>query len=281
MTSIFSNFAGAQNGKFFQIVPPHVDKKLPPGYSELPVPTFWAWVSGFPFVLLFSPNTIWAVIALAVYFVFPYDLSPTSTPFAREQLLTRFTLYCVLVFGYNGFFHTALYFLNWANRPFIKNRVYNVDKVIHNLFWSLSGVFIWTLFEATFIHLWSTGRLSYLSDKDAFSSPYGALNFFLSLWLIPIWRDFHFYFAHRLIHFKAMFQMVHSLHHRNTDIEPFSGLTMHPVEHLYYYSCILPSLVIYLSPFALMWNGIHLVLSPGASHSGYEDHWHAGKLNVC
>ena len=37
---------------------------------------------------------------------------------------------------------------------------------------------------------------------------------------------------------------------------------MHPVEHLYYYSCIGPSLLLFASPFAFMWNGIHLILSP-------------------
>jgi sterol desaturase/sphingolipid hydroxylase (fatty acid hydroxylase superfamily) len=276
MSSILSNFAGGQNGRFFQIVPPYVNEKLPPGFSELPKPTFMSWISGIPFVLLFCPNTIWAVIALALYFIFPYDLSPNTSPFSQEQLMNRFTIYMVLTFAYDGFFHITLYFLNWAKRPFIQNRVYNVDKVIHNIFWSTSGVFIWTLFEAAFIHLWSTGRLSYLSDAEAFSTPLGFVNFFASLCLIPVWRDVHFYFAHRLLHFKAMYAQVHSLHHRNTDIEPLSGLTMHCVEHLYYYSCIFPSLILFMSPFAFLWNGIHLLLSPGASHSGYEDHYQAG-----
>jgi hypothetical protein len=48
---------------------------------------------------------------------------------------------------------------------------------------------------------------------------------------------------------------------------------MHPVEHLYYFACVLPNLVFYCSPFALVWNGMHLLLSPAASHSGYEDHF--------
>jgi len=47
---------------------------------------------------------------------------------------------------------------------------------------------------------------------------------------------------------------------------------MHPVEHIYYFACVLPSLVLYCSPFAFVWNGVHLLLSPAASHSGYEDH---------
>lgn len=54
------------------------------------------------------------------------------------------------------------------------------------------------------------------------------------------------------------YRFVHSLHHRNTDIEPFAGLCMHPIEHLYYFSCIAPSLYFYMSPFHFLWNGIHL-----------------------
>ncbi len=47
---------------------------------------------------------------------------------------------------------------------------------------------------------------------------------------------------------------------------------MHPVEHLYYFACVFPSLLPGCSPFFFLWNGVHLLLSPGASHSGYEDH---------
>ena len=58
----------------------------------------------------------------------------------------------------------------------------------------------------------------------------------LVLLAIPIWRDVHFYSAHRFIHIRAIYRLVHSLHHRNTDPEPFSGMTMHPVEHLLYFT---------------------------------------------
>lgn len=49
-----------------------------------------------------------------------------------------------------------------------------------------------------------------------------------------------------------MYKYIHSLHHRNTDIEPFSGLCMHPLEHLYYFSCLGPSFLLYTTPFAFM-----------------------------
>jgi hypothetical protein len=78
-----------------------------------------------------------------------------------------------------------------------------------------------------------------------------------------------------MIHITFLYKYIHSLHHRNTDIEPFSGLCMHPVEHLYYFTCYAPCLLLKLHPFVLFWMGLHVVLSPAASHSGYEDHFSA------
>jgi len=43
------------------------------------------------------------------------------------------------------------------------------------------------------------------------------------------------------------------------------------IEHLYYYSCVGPSLVFKMSPFHTMWHLIHLLISPAASHSGWEN----------
>ncbi len=72
---------------------------------------------------------------------------------------------------------------------------------------------------------------------------------------------------------------VHSLHHRNQDVEPWSGLAMHPVEILFYFACVAPSLIPGLTPFAFLFNGVHLLLSPAASHSGWEDHAGSGQFH--
>merc|ERR550525_1946952 len=109
-----------------------------------------------------------------------------------------------------------------------------------------------------------------MTDEEAASSPKNLMIFCLAAFWVPLYREFHFYFAHRFIHISALYKYIHSLHHRNTDIEPFSGLCMHPIEHLYYYSCIFPSLYFFMSPFHFWWNGCHLLISPAASHSGWE-----------
>lgn len=54
---------------------------------------------------------------------------------------------------------------------------------------------------------------------------------------------------------------------------------MHPVEHLFYFGCVGPSLYIHASPFIMMWNGIHLLISPAASHSGWEDHFQSDQFH--
>jgi sterol desaturase/sphingolipid hydroxylase (fatty acid hydroxylase superfamily) len=271
------NWFGLTKGTYFGEPPIYVNKELPAGMTSVPKATILGWIKKSPFILITSPNFIWAIIALLLYKFAPYDIQSDSLqPISYSFVTQRLQILYPLTIGYFSFWHVALYFFNMAKRPFIVNRVYNVNKVIHNIFWTSSGILIWTLFENIFCYLWATGRLSYTED---FTSVEGVVRFMAVLMGIPLWRSFHFYFAHRFLHFKPLYQQVHSLHHRNTDVEPFSGLCMHPIEHLYYFSCIAPSLIFNCSPFALLWNGIHLLLSPAASHSGYEDHFQSDSFH--
>jgi len=274
--SVLGNMFGMIRGKYIGEPPLYVDTTLPPGMTEMPIPTVTSWLWNVPSLVLTSPNFIWALISLGVYANAPYDLGPQSSaaiaPISSVFFLERFPIWFSITFGYFSFWHIALYYYTMAQRPFVSNRVYTTDKVIHNIFWTTSGIAIWTVFENVFAYVWATGRLPYISNETTFSTGWGLAYFMFALIGVPAWRSFHFYFAHRFLHYTPLYKQVHSLHHRNTDIEPFSGLCMHPVEHMYYFACVLPSLVLYCSPFAFVWNGVHLLLSPAASHSGYEDH---------
>ena len=281
-----------QNGRsvygFFGVVGPHVDLSKGPGESHIRPPTsldfLWELVS--LRIIYNTPNLVWLAITLALYTFFPYDLHPTNSaaavgPISVAFFKERLGLWFVVIGGYYLYWHATLYGLNWCQRPFIPNRTYKVMKVLHNLAYLTEGVVTWTAFENVFCFLWATGRLPYMTDAAAFASWKGQAVFWAGLVLIPQWRDFHFYFAHRLLHFRPNYMFVHSLHHRNTDVEPFSGLCMHPVEHLYYYACVLPNLLPMLSPSSFLFNGIHLTLAPAASHSGYEDHWQSDHFHYC
>lgn len=273
-------FAGTVGGSFFA-PPPWVDTSKVPGTTPQPettanAPSFRNYVTG-NFVVN-SPNLVWLMIALCDYFIFPYDLEAAkvwSLHWVGFRLFANF----VIAFGFAGFWHVTLYLLEWGTRPFNPRRQYKVSKVLHNMWYNALGVLQWTAWEAMYMHCCATGRLPYVSDADSFGSIWGLVQFVAIFFWVPLFRDFHFYFAHRFIHTKFLYKYVHSLHHRNTDVEPFAGLCMHPVEHLYYFSCAGLCFIIKASPFAFMWNGVHLMISPAAAHSGFEDNWQSDQYH--
>lgn len=277
-----AGFAGVGPNLSFFESPKWVDEVNKPGTTPQPVALDGWWkpiITGW--YLFFSPNLVWLIIALGSYFLFPYDLEAAKSFESVSWITHRLLINTGIVLSYFGFWHVVLYFFNWAQRPFNNNRTYKWGKVIHNVWYTTLGAVQWTAWEAIFMYCYATGRLPYLSDEAALYSGnnWNLFMFIAGCFFVPVWRELHFYFAHRFIHIKALYKYVHSLHHRNTDVEPFSGLCMHPVEHLYYYSCIAPSLLMFASPFMFMWNGVHLLISPAASHSGWEDHFQSDQYH--
>lgn len=272
---IMEGFAGTVGGSFFR-APRWVDESKPPGATSqrksLEANPQWSSLLSGAF-LVYSPNLVWLAIAVAVYFLFPYDFDaakdPTSAEFAA-YFWKRTALNGSLVAAFYGFWHVTLYFM-WGQRPFVADRKYRVGKVLHNMWYCALGAVQCTAWEMLYIYCLATDRLPFVPDSVSFSSTWGTAVFVLWMFLVPLYREVHFYFAHRLIHVKFLYKYVHSIHHRNTDIEPFAGLSMHPIEHLYYFSSVAHAFVLKATPFAFLWNAQHLLLSPAASHSGYED----------
>eukprot|EP01013_Petalomonas_cantuscygni_P037377 TRINITY_DN68195_c0_g1_i1.p1 TRINITY_DN68195_c0_g1~~TRINITY_DN68195_c0_g1_i1.p1 ORF type:complete len:593 (-),score=72.22 TRINITY_DN68195_c0_g1_i1:1497-3275(-) len=294
--------AGSVNLSFHK-EPLWVDPDLPAGHTVPPKPgtpsSFWNTV-----VWTWTPNLLWFAFALGTWLYAPFDLS--VNPFLPSQLYSRGVLHFSYAFAFYSYFYITLYHLGWGTRKFSPASRPSVSRMIHNVwYWGL-GILQYVVWEAAFIAILRAGALPYDSNADVAATPIvraiqkavptlagggdiaGAPDLLdTSTWtvhanapvyrllvtvvLVPAWRELTFYFAHRVIHLKAIYRFVHSLHHRNTDPEPFSGMCMHPLEHMYYFSCIGFNLLCRMHPFAFHWNGVHLMLSPAASHSGWED----------
>ena len=281
----WEGLGGLSRGSIFR-VSDSVNTSKPPGTSlpETPTETLSETTSkiftGEAF--FYSPNLSWFLMTVGAWYVFPYDLeeqesSSNATTSMLEVVSNRLVFNHSLALAYIGFWHWALYLQDLCHRPYVPNRIYSFfPKVLHNVFYTVLGILQWTLVEGVFIHLYRSGKLQYM---DATQNPMTLLQTLVLSILLPSYRDVHFYFAHRLIHLRPLYKYIHSLHHRNSDTEPFSGLAMHPVEHMYYFTCYGPLLVlprilgIVVSPFLVFWMGTHCVISPAASHSGYEDHF--------
>lgn len=62
---------------------------------------------------------------------------------------------------------------------------------------------------------------------------------FLALFpILTLWQGTLFYAIHRLLHWPPIYRRVHSVHHRNVNTGPWSGLSMPPLEHLFYFTSL-------------------------------------------
>jgi hypothetical protein len=87
--------------------------------TTFPTPTFeeFVWNGVFQKHLLFSPNLIWLIITVIMYFLFPYDFieNPNSSsssssriaPVSLEFFKERFPLWFGVSFAYFSFWHIA------------------------------------------------------------------------------------------------------------------------------------------------------------------------------
>lgn len=161
-------------------------------------------------------------------------------------------------------------------RPFPrKGRVFTFsDQLKDNMFWTLaSGVTVWSLFEA--LGWWGLAN-GVLPQTTFAQTPVWFIAFFF---LIPVWESFYFYWIHRLLHTNALYRF-HALHHRNTDIGPWSGLSMHPLEHVLYFGTVLIHLIVPSSPAHVIFHLMFYALLAVTSHTGFEGLWFRNKKRV-
>lgn len=128
----------------------------------------------------------------------------------------------------------------------------------------LSGLPIWTGYEMLLLWAWANdlGPWATLSG-----SPIWLVIFAL---LLPLLHEAHFYCIHRLIHTPRLYKWVHSVHHNSINPSPWSSLSMHPVEHLLYWSGTLIHLIVPSHPLLVLY---HLQISgTGAviGHIGFD-----------
>jgi len=148
----------------------------------------------------------------------------------------------------------------------VNNKLFTFNhQVLDNMFWTLvSGVTVWTAYEA--LMMWSLAN----GFAPALSLPGDFIWLVLFIFLLPLWETTHFFLIHRLIHSSKLYQRVHALHHRNTNIGPWSGLSMHPLEHIIYLSTVLIHFIIPSSPMLIIFHLSYFTLSAATTHTGYQ-----------
>jgi sterol desaturase/sphingolipid hydroxylase (fatty acid hydroxylase superfamily) len=230
------------------------------------------WVFGFPGYL--APLTLLFVGSAAATWLLltpdPSRLRILSLDWIALIALRNLTLLVVLVSAW----HIPLYVRKVQGTRYKYNRKWpEADSAVFffrnqlwdNVFLSIcSAVPTWTMYEVTMLWLQATNLAPTVSwDTHPLYCT------FLLLVIIPFWLSIHFYTTHRFIHLKPLFRLVHSVHHKNVNTGPWSGLAMHPIEHLLYFSGVLLFAFVPAHPIHVLFALQILALSPMISHSGF------------
>ena len=138
-------------------------------------------------------------------------------------------------------------------------------QVRDNMFWTItSGITLWTAMQAVVFWAMANGWAPVLFFPD------NPVWFVLWFALIPIWSSLHFYWVHRALHWPPLYRLAHALHHRNVNVGPWSGISMHPVEHLLFYTNFAIHLIVPSHPLHVMFHGYMQSVHPIFSHSGFD-----------
>ncbi len=215
-----------------------------------------------------------AIVALSViaYLWFSPRLDQTATlslGWIMGVWIRNFVLVCAVATPLHLWFHKFAVQgqdMKYDPRPFPrKGRMFTLsDQLKDNMIWTLgSGVTIWSAFE---VLIWWSMANGWAPTITWASNP---IWFIAVFFLIPVWESFYFYWIHRLLH-TDLFYRFHALHHRNTDIGPWSGLSMHPVEHGFYFGTALIHFVLPTHPVHLIFHLAFYGLLAITTHTGFE-----------
>lgn len=218
-------------------------------------------------------NTLYAVLAVVTWFWLtpPLEAMRTLTPGWIALILMR---NAAIIAVFYGTLHLWLYIRQsqgtsfkfngrWPdrdNRRFLFGR-----QTAENLIWTFgSALPVWTAYEVV---TWWAQANGYIPSLNPAAHP---VLFAAILFLIPLFREVHFYLVHRLLHWPPLYRLAHSVHHHNVNPGPWSGLSMHPVEHLLYFSSVLIHWIVPSHPIHVMFHLLHLGLTPAPGHVGFE-----------
>lgn len=251
---------------------PELPLKVSPLFTWPPDPVEmarWIWNSWF----LISERLIILGIALVSFHWFQPPLEQTQT-LAFDWIAQVYLRNFLLMFAVAGGLHLWFYTftrqgdkLKYDARPLKKNgRQFTLGGQIRdNMFWTLgSGVFFWTAYEVLMFWALANGYAPLLTWA---ANPVWFIVLFL---LIPFWESFYFYWIHRMIHQPFLYRHVHSLHHRNTNVGPWSGLSMHPVEHAIYLGSVFIHLIVGAHPVHILYHLQYFTLTAVTTHTGFQ-----------
>ena len=214
-----------------------------------------------------------AALAVVTWFALQPDLARCAT-LEADWILAMFARNLCLMLLVAGGLHLYLYAFarQGRARKYMAQELARSDprfswndQTRDNMGWTLaSGVTLWTAYEAALMWAYANEAIPLLQWRD------NPVWFVLLFFFIALFNSTHFYFVHRFLHSRVMYRKVHRIHHRNVNTGPWSGISMHPIEHLVYFSSVLVHWVVASHPIHVFYHMQYLTLEAAAAHCGFN-----------
>lgn len=229
----------------------------------------WFWESWF----LITEKLIILALAFASYYWFSPSIDAArSLDVEWISLIYIRNFFLALAIG--GILHLWFYTfsaqgknLKYDPRPLmVKGKQFTLGgQIKDNMFWTLgSGVLIWSAFEM--VLLWALAN-GYVQNIEFSDTP---IWFVALFFLIPLWESFYFYIIHRLLHFPLLYRYIHSIHHRNINVGPWSGMSMHPAEQFVFLGSVFVHLIVGAHPLHIIFHLQYYFLTAITTHTGFQ-----------
>jgi lathosterol oxidase len=251
---------------------PKVPLQVSPFFSWPPRPMAmwkWFWNSWF---FITERLIVVAIACISFYWSQP-SLDKTKTlafVWIAQMFIRNVALITLVAGGLHLYFYTFTkqgQKLKYDPRPLMKNgRQFTLgDQIRDNMIWTIaSGVTVWTFYEVLMFWAMANGYAPMLTWA---AHPVWFIALFL---LIPVWESFYFYWIYRFLHIPFLYKQVHALHHRNINVGPWSGMAMHPVEHLIFLGSVLIHFVFAAHPLHILYHLQYYALTAATAHTGFE-----------
>ncbi|MEY9104547.1 sterol desaturase/sphingolipid hydroxylase (fatty acid hydroxylase superfamily) [Bradyrhizobium yuanmingense] len=233
---------------------------------------FLLWLLGYP-GFLWPWNTFFFATSVVawVYLTPSLEAMREFSPGWISLILLRNAALALLVYGS---FHTVLYiqrrqqidFKYNSKWPDTNNSTFLFgNQTAENVFYTMcSGVPIWTAYEVLTSWMFANDYIPYITFTEH------PVYFIALILLWPVWVSLHFYSIHRLIHIGPLYHLIHKLHHNNVNPGPWSGLSMHPLEHILYFSAVLIYFLVPSNPLHAVFGLLQIGLGPAIGHLGFD-----------
>eukprot|EP00747_Dinoflagellata_sp_TGD_P182077 gnl/TRDRNA2_/TRDRNA2_36149_c0_seq1.p1 gnl/TRDRNA2_/TRDRNA2_36149_c0~~gnl/TRDRNA2_/TRDRNA2_36149_c0_seq1.p1 ORF type:complete len:330 (-),score=33.03 gnl/TRDRNA2_/TRDRNA2_36149_c0_seq1:52-1041(-) len=242
----------------------------------------------------YGPSGLWWVfnfsyfaLAYVVYLCF-FSLEHVSRLVVAEADMSAYLPWALGVLSRNllitGVWCYAWHYFMYVKRAVPTETKFNPSFEVGYLYerdrlYTFVGATIVSIYEIFVTLLWASGVVPYAEHEETWRRP--AWTFFwivFSFW----WSDVHFWFAHRSMHAwftknwrtvdpgAFLYRYVHSLHHKSHNPGPWSGLAMHPVEHLIYFTRGMFTLLYASHPSVFLFVQLRSMIGPAVGHHGFS-----------